>query len=81
MSKIEEMCAVLKVLLEAKSRGELMMATEIGERIGMTAEYAGPLLGVMYVRKLVEKPEKGKFRYQISQKERGSWRSRLRSLR
>jgi predicted transcriptional regulator len=68
MPKIEEICAALKVLSEAKSRGELMMAPEVGERLGMTAQHAGPLLGVMYERKIAEKPEKGKNRYQITEK-------------
>ena len=68
MPKIEEMCAALKVLSEAKSRGELMMPAEVGERLGMTAQHAGPLLGVMYERKLAEKPDKRKNRYRISQK-------------
>ena len=36
--------------------------------IGMTAEYAGPLLSRMLVRKLVEKPDKKTNRYQITQK-------------
>jgi len=71
MAKIEEICAALKVLLEAKSHGELMMAPEVGERIGMTAEYAGPMLGFMYKRELVEKPDKKTNRYQITQKGEG----------
>ncbi len=36
--------------------------------IGMTAEYAGPLLSRMPVRKLVGKPDKKTNRYQITQK-------------
>jgi hypothetical protein len=36
--------------------------------IGMTAEYAGPLLSRMLVRKLMEKPDKKPNRYQITQK-------------
>jgi hypothetical protein len=68
MAKIQEMCAALKVLSEAKARDELMMPVEVGERIGMTAEYAGPLLGNMHERQPVEKPDKRKNRYRISQK-------------
>ena len=68
MPKIEEICATLKVLSEAKSRGELMMAPEVGERLGMTAQHAGPLLGNMHERQPVKKPEKGKNRYQITEK-------------
>ena len=55
----------LTVLSEAD---EPMMPAEVGERIGMTAEYAGPLLSRMLVRKLVEKPDKKTNRYQITQK-------------
>ena len=74
MPKIEEICAALKVLSEAKARGELMMAPEVGERLGMTAQHAGPLLGVMYERKLAEKPE-------LPRRERSSWLTHLRRLR
>ena len=48
MGTIEKIVAALAVLSEAT---EPMMAVEVGERIGMPAEYAGPLLSRMLVRK------------------------------
>jgi len=68
MPKIEEICAALKVLSEAKSRGELMMPVEVGERIGIPAFDAGKLFTLMSKRELVEKPDEKKNRYQISDK-------------
>ena len=68
MAKIEEICAALKVLLEAKARDELMMPVEVGERIGIPAFDAGKLFTLMSKRELVEKPDEKKNRYQISDK-------------
>ncbi len=45
-----------------------MAPAVVGNHIGMTAEYAGPLLSRMLVRKLVGKPDKKPNRYQITQK-------------
>ena len=45
-----------------------MAPAVVGNHIGMTAEYAGPLLSRMLGRGLVEKPEKKKALYRITQK-------------
>ena len=45
-----------------------MAPAVVGNHIGMTALNTGPLLSRMLVKKLVEKPEKGKNRYQITRK-------------
>jgi len=64
MSVITENCQILGVLEKAT---ELMSPAEIGEPIGMTALDAGRRLYWMQGR-LVEKPDKEKALYRITQK-------------
>jgi len=45
------------------------MPGEVGERVGMPASNAGPLLSRMLVRGLVEKPDKKRGAYRITQEE------------
>jgi len=62
---IDRIKAVLTVL---SSASDPMLLTEIGERIGLSAQDIFGVAKVMTARELYEKPDKKTNRYQITQK-------------